>query len=147
MPGKTKISDIMSKEVFSVTMDDTLKNAHELMEKEKIKKLPVLEGKSFVGVVTEKKVMEYVLRGIYEPENTFGEEGFNKLSDFENILQRTSHVIYPEDSVQKAIKMMAKYQLDFIPVVDWEINLVGIITVTDILLFVHKKIEDGEFDN
>lgn len=147
MPGKTKISDIMSKEVFSVTMDDTLKNAHELMEKEKIKKLPVLEGKSFVGVVTERKVMEYVLRGIYEPENTFGEEGFNKLSDFENILQRTSHVIYPEDSVQKAIKMMAKYQLDFIPVVDWEINLVGVITVTDILLFVHKKIEDGEFDN
>jgi acetoin utilization protein AcuB len=147
MPGKTKVSEIMSKDVYSVTMNDTLKYAHELMTNEKIKRLPVLEDKGFIGLITEKKVMEYVLRGIYDPESTFGEEGFNKLSDFENILQRTSHVVYPEDSVQKAIKLMAKYQLDCIPVVDWEMKLVGILTVSDILFFIHNKIEDGDFDN
>lgn len=147
MPGITKVNEIMSKDVYSVTMNDTLKHAHELMQNEKLKRLPVLEDKGFIGLITEKKVMEYMLRGIYDPDSTFGEDGFNKLSDFENILQRTSHVVYPEDSVQKAIKLMAKYQLECIPVVDWEMKLVGIITISDILLFIHQKIEDGEFDN
>lgn len=147
MPGKTKVETIMTKDVYSLTLNDTLKRAEKLMNTEKLKRIPVLDGGKFVGLVTDRKVMEYVLRGIYDPDNNFGEEGFNKIGDFENIMMRTAHVIYPEDSVQKAIKMMAKYQLDCIPVVDWDMNMVGMITITDVLLFIHKKIDEGEFDN
>lgn len=147
MPGKTKIKEIMTKDMYSLTLNDTVKKADKILKEEKLSRLPVLEGEKFIGLVTEKKVMEYVLRDIYDPENNLGDDGFNKIGDFENILIPTSHVIYPEDSVQKAIKMMAKYKLDCIPVVDWDMNMVGLVTITDVLLFIHQKIEEGEFDN
>lgn len=147
MPGITKVSDIMNKDIYSVNLDSTLKEADDLIKTENIKRIPVLDNKKFVGLITDRKVMEYTLRGVYDPESNYGEEGFNKIMDFENLLVKKPHVIYPEDSVQKAIKMMAKYHLECIPVVDWEMNLLGIITFTDLLLFIHKKIEEGEFDN
>lgn len=147
MPAKTQVKDIMTEGVYSVTVDDTLKKADDIMKKENIRHIPVVEGSRFAGLITRSKVMEYSLREYYDPESNFGEDVFNKIIDFEDLMERETHVIYPEDSTQKAIKLMAKYGLDCLPVVDWDMNLKGLLTFTDVLLFIHSKIEKGEFDN
>ena len=140
MPAKTKIEQIMTKGVFSVTLDDTLQKADEIMREEKIRHLPVVDDGKLVGLITERKLMEYSLRQIYEYDDTMGEVGRNKISDYEKIMAKNVRVIYPEDSVLKAVELMAKYKVDCLPVVDWEHQLVGIITSVDVMLFVHKKL-------
>lgn len=143
----SKIADIMNKGVFYVDVTDTVKRADEIMREEKIKHLPVVEGKRYVGIITERNIMEYSLRHLYDAEDNLGEASHNQILDFERIITRQSQVIYPEDSVAKAIKLMAKYRLDCLPVVDWQMNLLGIITTTDIMLFVHKLMEEYEATN
>lgn len=142
-----KIADLMNKGVFYVSVNDTIKKADEIMRDEKIKHLPVVEGSKYVGLITERNIMEYTLRHLYDAEDNMGDAAYNQILDFERIITRQQQVIYPEDSVAKAIKLMAKYRLDCLPVVDWQMNLLGIITTTDIMLFVHKLMEEYEASN
>lgn len=137
-----KVEDVMNKGVFSISVNDTLKKADEIMRDEKIKHLPVVEGTKYVGLINERSIMEYSLRNLYDSEDNLGEDAFNTITDFEKIITKQDQVVYPEDSIQKAIKMMAKYRLECLPVVDWKMNLLGILTTTDIMLFIHNLLEN-----
>lgn len=143
MPGTAKVADIMTSDVFRVGIHDSLKRADELMKEEKIKHVPVVDGDKYVGLITERTLMEYTLRKLYEFDDAFEDESQNEILDFQQIIQKQDHVIYPEDSAAKAVKLMAKYKVDCLPVVDWEKNLIGLVTSSDILLFINKLFEDG----
>jgi CBS domain-containing protein len=136
----TKIEEIMTKNVFSVNLDDTVHKADEIMRNEKVRNLPVLQEKKFIGLITERTLMEYTLRNLYDFDDEYGEDGYNKISDFRNIMKKNVQIIYPEDSVRKAIEKMSKKKVDCLPVVDWKHNLVGIVTSTDIFLYLLNKV-------
>lgn len=136
-----KISNILPGGVFSVEFDDLIKKADDIMKKEKIKRVPVVENGKFIGVITERTLMEYSLRRIYDSGEEFGEIGYNKISDFQNILARDVFFVYPEDSVNKAMEIMTKKHIDYVVVVDWEKNLVGILTAIDVLMYLKSQID------
>lgn len=144
MPNRAQISEIMTTNVFTVSIEDTLKDVEIIMNSEKVRHIPVLERTKIVGMICDDRLREYSLRQIYDSEQNFGEEGFNKIIDFEKVMKEVTHVIYPEDSVAKAVKMFAKYKIDCLPVVDWDMNLVGLVTHTDILLYFNKFLEEIE---
>ncbi|MCU0860274.1 MAG: CBS domain-containing protein [Thermoplasmata archaeon] len=50
--GNTPVRDVMSKEVLTVDPDITLNEAIVMMVERKIQRLPVVEGKRLVGIVT-----------------------------------------------------------------------------------------------
>lgn len=50
-PGSTKVEDIMSKQIITVSPETTARDAAELMAKHQIRRLPVTEGKKLVGIV------------------------------------------------------------------------------------------------
>ncbi len=141
MPAKTTVGDIMTKGVFSVSIEDTIRKADEIMRDEKVRQVPVLDGKKFIGLITERSLMEYSLRQLYDYDDEFGEIGHNKITDFQKVMKRDVKMIYPEDSVKKAVELMAKHKIDCMPVVDWDKNLVGILTFLDILFYLNKKID------
>ncbi|MBX3042401.1 MAG: CBS domain-containing protein [Candidatus Kapabacteria bacterium] len=144
MPNKAKVSEIMTTNVFTVSIDDTVRDAELIMKNEKVRHIPVLEGTKIVGMICDDRIREYSLRKIYDSDQNFGEEAFNKITDFEKIMNEVTHVIYPEDSVAKAVKIFAKHKVNCLPVVDWEMNLVGLITNTDLLLYFHQFLEELE---
>lgn len=51
-PGSTKVTDIMSEKLVTVTADVTVDEAAELMATEQIRRLPVVEGKKLIGMVS-----------------------------------------------------------------------------------------------
>lgn len=51
-PGSTKVEDIMSDVLITVTPETTSKEAAELMAKHQIRRLPVVEGQKLVGIVS-----------------------------------------------------------------------------------------------
>jgi CBS domain-containing protein len=56
-PNTTLVNDIMTKKVVAITSDKTLEDATHVMVEKKIKKLPVLEGKKLVGLITATDVI------------------------------------------------------------------------------------------
>lgn len=139
MPKLEKIESIMTKGAFTVDFDDSLKKVDDIMKEENVFQVPVLDNGKLIGIITEKTLREYTLRQIYEEHSNEDEIAYNKISDFQNLFEKNVYVIYPEDSVSKAIDIMSKKRVDFLPVVDWDNNLLGFITIYDILIYIKKE--------
>lgn len=60
-----KVSDIMTKNPYTITSDKTIEEASEIMARERIKKLPVLKGDTIVGIVTASDIIR-VEPALYE---------------------------------------------------------------------------------
>ena len=114
----TKVEEIMTKDVFSVELDDTIHKADEIMREESVRQVPVIDENKLIGLITERTLMEYSLRQLYDFDDEFGEIGYNKINDFQDVMAKNVRIIYPEDSLHKALELMAKYKTDCLPVVD-----------------------------
>lgn len=51
-PGSTKVEEVMSDDLITVTADMTAKEASDLMAEHQIRRLPVVEGKNLIGIVS-----------------------------------------------------------------------------------------------
>ncbi|MBD3155312.1 MAG: CBS domain-containing protein [Candidatus Aenigmarchaeota archaeon] len=58
-PEKTKISEVMTKKVITTTAETRLDNACKKMEKNHIKKLPVMEKGELIGILTTTDIVSY----------------------------------------------------------------------------------------
>ncbi len=56
-PGKVKLKDIMSKPLKTIGPNATLTEASRMMAKHNLRRLPVMENKALVGIVTERDII------------------------------------------------------------------------------------------
>ncbi len=142
MPDRTEIRKVMRESTFSVDYNDTIRKAENLMKRENIRNIPVIHARKYVGMITERKIMEYSLRRLYDFDRSDIESDELLISDFRNILLLDLPLVFPEDSVNKALEIMVKKKVDVLPVIDWHKNFVGIITSNDLLLFFHNLLKE-----
>jgi len=64
---KKTAKKVMSKLRVTASQNTSVQQAFELMLKNEVRRLPVLEDGRLVGIVTEKDLMRWVLRVSYEP--------------------------------------------------------------------------------
>jgi CBS domain-containing protein len=69
-PKKTPISDVMSKNVTTVSVSETTENCFRKMESTKCRHIPIMEGEKLVGVVTMRNILEWLTKEM-EEENVF----------------------------------------------------------------------------
>ena len=59
----------------------------------------------------------------------------------QHVIQKV-YSLTPEDSLEKAVELMAQYKLGCMPIVDADKKVVGITTITDILFLFLKSLRD-----
>jgi CBS domain-containing protein len=64
---KKSVKQLLFKSLVTVGPNTTIQEAFATMLKNKIRRLPVVDGSKLVGIVTEKDLMRWVLRVCYEP--------------------------------------------------------------------------------
>ena len=147
-----QIKEIMNTDVIVCNPQTTISTASQLLKKYNISGLPVVEEGRVVGIVSEGdllkllevpehgglwlpspfEVIEIPLRELLNWEVTkhmLDDIGSKPVSE---IMQKNVHVISPEDSIQDAVRLITKYKVNRLPVVEEDI-LVGIITRGDII--------------
>jgi predicted transcriptional regulator len=58
-----KASELMTKKIFSVTENDSIKKAVSLMASKKVSQLPVFKGPTSIGAITEKAISQKTAEG------------------------------------------------------------------------------------
>lgn len=69
-PGSTLLSQVMSKNVRTIPMQETVENCFLKMEQTKCRHIPIVDGSKVVGVVTMRNILEWLTDEIKE-ENLF----------------------------------------------------------------------------
>ena len=125
-----KVVDIMTKDPLTVTPTETIGQADELMNTNKIRQLPVVQGKDLVGIVTDRDIRSFLSGSLLEGVEA-REEALN--TKVREIMTTEPMTVSPDDDLQEAIELMIDEKIGGIPVVDEAEGLVGIVTYVDVL--------------
>lgn len=84
---KTKVEEIMVKEVTTVKPDNTFEYASHLLHEKKIGALPVVKGKELVGIITESDILDAFLEvlGTKTPSSLLEIETSNRSGTLEGV--------------------------------------------------------------
>jgi CBS domain-containing protein len=61
------VSELMSQPLITVPPATPVWDAFEIMVTKKIRRLPVVDGRHLIGIVTERDLFKWVLRAFYQP--------------------------------------------------------------------------------
>jgi len=125
-----KLKEIMSKEIASLSSDDSIKKAAQLMKQYNIGSLPVCEQESVVGIVTDRDI---TLRSVAAGQNS-------NQQTVSEIMTANPVVGTSDMDVHEAVQLMGEKQIRRLPVVDNN-SLVGFVSLGDIS--VEPKLQDN----
>lgn len=114
---------IPAEDMGHVKADMPLLHAYELMTKEQVGTLPVVENGRLQGIITLETVAQYVP----QPNQAMLKTTLN------DIMETDPFMLSPETAVQEAAKLMLSKEMDAVPIVDEKDMLLGIIRLEDIL--------------
>jgi CBS domain-containing protein len=116
------VRDVMTSQPVSVQRSASVKSAAELMEEQDVGSLPVVdEGGSLIGMVTDRDI---VIRAVAAGRDT-------EATQVKEILTSPTVQVMPDDSLDLALKLMAKYQVRRLPVA-YDSQLIGVLAQADI---------------
>jgi CBS domain-containing protein len=125
------VKDWMTSKVITVDIHTALPDAHKLMRSHKIRRLPVLDGDTVVGIVTRSDIREAspsdaTSLSVWELHYLL-----SKLT-MGDIMTPKPVVILPTATIRDAARLMYSHKIGGLPVVDTDGQLQGIITESDI---------------
>jgi CBS domain-containing protein len=125
-----KVVDVMTKDPLTVTATETIGQAEELMNTNKIRQLPVVQGKELLGIVTDRDIRSFLSGSLLESPGTREKTLDTKVRE---IMTTEPMTVSPEDDLQEAVELLIEEKIGGIPVVDEAEGLVGIVTYVDVL--------------
>jgi CBS domain-containing membrane protein len=138
MKKREPISHIMTKNVITLNVTDSLAKAENVMEENDIRHIPVVSGKKLVGMLslTDIKRVSYV--DSFNGNNTGIDTAVNSLLSIPQVMVVHPETITTEETVRDAAKLLAKKEYHALPVVEDD-ELVGIVTTTDLIQYLLEQ--------
>jgi acetoin utilization protein AcuB len=136
------VKDIMTYNVKTLTLDDTIETCLEIMTENKIRHMPIVDNAAqkgeplFVGIVSQRDVFRQIspcMGKISQADSDI--RAMKQL--LVQIVTRKPKCASPETPIQDATALMVENRIDSVPVL-FENDLVGIVTATDVLKLVAK---------
>ncbi|MDH7517126.1 MAG: CBS domain-containing protein [Candidatus Thermoplasmatota archaeon] len=127
-----KVKDIMTKDVVYVDKDESLSRVLELMKKYDITKIPVVENKKLIGIITD-NLIAYKLGSIRKrgiPASRLHAS---------SVTEKKYKTISPETYVKDILETVGEPGPTMLPVVEKDNRLVGVLTKADLLHLVNSK--------
>ncbi len=144
---QSEVVDWMRPVQSTVSPSDSLLTAYDLMQNAEVRRLPVVDGRDVVGIIT--------LSDILRQMPLYGEDGDRETrlmmttKKVREVMSYDPVTIQSEDTIQDAAERMLEYQVSGLPVLDGY-TLVGMITEKDIFRLVIEmlsaEIEQEESD-
>ncbi len=124
----------MTREVITVDQEATIFDAQELLAKNKIRHLPIVDkDRRLIGVITDRDIRSAL------PYNSLiehcSEEEKERVAKFKvkDIMTKDPISIFPTYTIQDALLLIQNSKVGALPVVDDDHKLMGIISVRDLL--------------
>ncbi|AYJ87695.1 CBS domain-containing protein [Sphingomonas paeninsulae] len=115
-----KISEIMTRAVVTARPGDTIQNIARTMADRDVGCLPVTDGDTLVGMVTDRDI---VMRVVVS--------GRSSLCAVRDVMTAPAKSCLAEDSVESVVRWMGKQQVRRVPIVDVSGKLVGLVSLAD----------------
>ena len=133
-----KINSLMSSNIVTVEMDDTLKTVKEIFDHTQFHHLLVVDANKLCGIISDRDLLKSL-----SPNLGTLAESSNDLSSLNKkahqIMSRHPITIDADASINTAIILFNKHKLSCFPVINAQHNPVGILSWRDIFKALEKQ--------
>ena len=134
----TLISEIMTREVISIEVNEPLWMARDILEKKNIRHLPVNENGRLVGILSLTDVMRLSFGNVYGTDESEMDDTVMEMLSIDQVMKVHPVVINSSDPIRKAAEILTTAEFHDLPVVD-NGELVGIVSTTDVIKFLIEE--------
>jgi CBS domain-containing membrane protein len=135
MPMLT-VEDLMTRTVVTLNADDALLEVDDLLKRNHIRHLPVLQGRRLVGLVSHRDLIRALAR---QPLG----KAVQPLT-VKDVMTPEVESVAPQTSLLEALERLLDHRFGCLPVVDAQGALVGIVTESDFLRLAHLLLKRYE---
>lgn len=140
---RTRVRDIMTSPAIVVSPETTLPAANALMKEKRIRHLPVVENSRLVGIVSRGDLREASISASINADSYELHFMLNRLT-VGKLMTRKVFSVTPDAPIVHAAELMTEYKIAGLPVVDETDALVGIVTESDLLRMLVRKLREAE---
>jgi CBS-domain-containing membrane protein len=115
------IQDVMTRDVQSISPQETIQRAAQMMDELNVGSIPVLDGQKLVGMITDRDITVRATAAGQAPGST-------RVGDVMSTDVRTCS---PDQTVDEVLGQMGDVQIRRVPVVDGSQQVVGIVSMGD----------------
>ena len=127
------VREAMTEHPRSIRPSASVVEAARLMRDEHIGSLPITDGETLLGMITDRDITTRVVAEAADP----------RMTSVEDVYSRDLISVEPENDLEEALQLMARHQVRRLPVVE-KGRLVGIVAQADI---VRKTRDDDKANN
>ena len=128
--GTVRVREIMSAPPVTVDRADTLAFAEELMNVERIRHLPVVDGDVLVGLISQRDLLAASISTLSAPSEEDDLERKRRVQ-IGTVMRGLVETVTPESPAEKAADTLLAHQLGCLPVIDERHHLLGVVTRSD----------------
>jgi acetoin utilization protein AcuB len=133
------ISDIMTKDLVTLSPSASIADAAKLFNDNKIHHIPICEGKKMVGIVSKSDYL-FFRRGFLDTKQDENIEEI-RMNNYQVSYIMTTGIakLLPESRIDVALELFKENIFHAIPIVNNNEELVGIVTTYDIINQISKE--------
>ncbi|ARV07435.1 CBS domain-containing protein [Polaribacter sp. SA4-10] len=133
MRKRIPISEIMTKEVVTLNINDDLVTAEKLFKKNKIRHIPVVENKEILGMLSYSDILRISFADITDDEENIDTFVYDMFT-IKQVMAKNVFMVPPYASIKEVAELLAQKEFHALPVVE-DYELVGIVTTTDLIKY------------
>jgi CBS domain-containing membrane protein len=127
-----RVQDVMQKEVATLSLEDSLDVAEDIMNLGRVRHLPVVAGdRRLVGRVTQRDLLRASVASVLELSRSV-EHDWLKAIPVRLVMSTELLTVSPTETLNDAVQLMISKKFGCLPVVE-DAKLVGLLTETDCL--------------
>lgn len=123
--------------ILTVEANDSLDRVKHIMHGYPIHHVPVLERGKLVGIISTSDLLRHGSGGAED-------SAFDEDIKAKDVMETSLVTLRPRDPLLRAANLLAKENFSSLPVVDDEGELIGILTIRDLLRYVINESETSE---
>lgn len=137
MKKRVPVSTIMTRNLVTADINDSLKHVNTLLKENKIRHVPVVSGSKLVGIISKSDIMRLSFGDIFEGQDEVDETVFDLLK-LEQVMVSNPSVITENETIQEVAEKFTKVEFHALPVVK-EGQIVGIVSTTDLVKYLLEQ--------
>lgn len=137
MKRREPISHIMTKNVATVQVSDDLHDVIDLVKKNHIRHVPVLEGHDVVGIISSTDINRLTFSSLFENQEG-ADEAILEMLSISQVMTQKPRTVEAALSIRDVAEILASEEYHALPVVE-NGQLAGIVTTTDVIKYLLEQ--------
>ncbi len=133
MKHRVPVSQIMTKEVVTLTTKNNLSDAESLFREHGVRHLPVVNGNQLVGILSYSDLLKISFSELSDDEKRIDTAVFDMYT-IEQVMAKNPVSVSPNKTIREVTELLAEQSFHSVPVTE-NGELKGVVTTTDLLKY------------